>query len=180
MRSTPAAPRFSRTTCHARCSTSLRWMRSHSAWKRRFGDRLAARYSLTWSSRTLSCLAVLSPEGMRRSFRRHQTRIKQGPFPRPRLCCPSGCKRYYGPPATLPAERDFAGSPLIRAHRFPDSTSAGPGPARASPVPAPTLRPCRSLYPGRFLTAALQDLRGVHGLRRDFHGSAPPCPARTG
>src|SRR3990172_1922614 len=100
-------------------------MRSQSAWKRRFGDRLAARYSLTWSSRTLSCSVVLALAGM---------------------------------------------------HRLLPSSSS---PDEASPLPAPTVRPFRSLYPGGFLTAALQALRGVHGLRHLSPGSAPPCPLRA-
>src|SRR5215211_4845696 len=108
MRSTPAAPRFSRTTCHARCSTSLRWMRSQSAWKRRFGDRLAARYSLTWSSRTLSCLAVLSPEGMRRSFRPRHSTDEAGPLPSPPvlLSCAAQAVLRAPPPPTRPGH-DF-------------------------------------------------------------------------
>jgi hypothetical protein len=80
--------------------------------------------------------------------------MKQGPFPHRRLCCPSGSIGTTGPSATLPAERDFT-QRLIRAHRFPATTSQRPGPGRASPVPAPTMRPFRSPYPGRFLTAAL-------------------------
>ena len=34
--------------------------------------------------------------------------MKQGPFPRPRLCCPPGSIGTTGPSATLPARRDFA------------------------------------------------------------------------
>jgi hypothetical protein len=81
--------------------------------------------------------------------------MKHGPFPYPRLCCPAGSSGTTGRSATLPAGRDFAGSPLIRTHRFPGTTSAGPGPGRASPVPASTFQPFRSLYPGGFIAAAL-------------------------
>jgi hypothetical protein len=63
--------------------------------------------------------------------------MKQGPFPHPGLCCPPGCKRYYGPPATLPAGRDFAQRAYTRPS-LPGRTTADPGPARASPLPAPT------------------------------------------
>jgi hypothetical protein len=97
---------------------------------------------------------VLSPEGMRQSFRRHQARMKQGPFPRPRLCCPSGYKRYYGPPATLPAGRDFAGSPLIRAIAFRTAHPQTRG-QRGLPHPAPTIRAMPIPLPRGFLTAAL-------------------------
>ena len=106
----------------------------------------------TWSSRTLSCLAVLSPEGMRRSFQPRQTRMKQGPFPHPRLCCASGSSGTTGPSATHPAERDFANG--LYAPTAPGHAPADPGPGRASPVSASTIRPFRSLYRERFIAAA--------------------------
>jgi len=40
------------------------------------------------------------------------------------------------------------------------------------------MRPFRSPYPGRFMTAALQALHGFHGLRPKSPGSAPPCPPK--
>jgi hypothetical protein len=138
MRSTPAAPRFSRTCCHARSSTSLRWMRSQSAWNRRDGDRLAARYSLTWSSRTLSCLVWLGLSAMHRSFRHRRAQMKQSPFPHPRLCCPRATSGTTGSP---PPCRPDATSRLITAYTrpsLPERTTADPGPTRASPLPAPT------------------------------------------
>ncbi len=52
--STPGAPWLARTSNHARRSTSPRRIRSYNAWKRRFGDRLAARYSLCCRTRVLS------------------------------------------------------------------------------------------------------------------------------
>ncbi len=57
--------------------------------------------------------------------------------------CPSGTT---GPSATLPARRDFANG--LYAPSLPGRTYAAPGPGRASPVLAPTIRPFRSLYPG--------------------------------
>jgi hypothetical protein len=151
--SSPAAPRCSRTCSHARCSTSRRWMRSQNAWKRLPGDRLAARYSLTWSSRTLSISAVLSPEGMRRSSPPQQAGMKQGPFPRPGLWCPAGYERYYGPPATLPAGGDFAEG--LDAPLASHATGRAWGQRGLPHFPQRALRPCRSLYPGGFWTAAL-------------------------
>src|SRR5215211_7846236 len=81
--------------------------------------------------------------------------MKQGPFPHRRLCCPRGSIGTTGPSATLPAGTRLRGIPLIRAHRFPATTSQRPGPGRASPAPTSTMRPFRSPYPGRFITAAL-------------------------
>ena len=53
-RSTSNHFRFSRTSCQARHSISGRYMRSYSAWNRRFLLLLAAKYSPRWSSRDLS------------------------------------------------------------------------------------------------------------------------------
>src|SRR3990170_4630364 len=61
-------------------------MRSQSAWKRRFGDRLAARYSLTWSSRTLSCSVVLALAGMHRLLPSSSSADEAGPLPITRGC----------------------------------------------------------------------------------------------
>src|SRR5260370_36173692 len=60
--STPAAPRLRRTHSHASHRTSLRWIRSYRAWKRRPGCCLAAVPSLRWSRRTLSM--GLRPPGL--------------------------------------------------------------------------------------------------------------------
>ncbi len=81
--------------------------------------------------------------------------MKQSPFPRPRFCCPTGYERYYGLPATLPARRDFTGSPLIRAHRFPSEQPQTRGQRGLPHFPHRPFRPCRSLYLGGFMTAAL-------------------------
>jgi hypothetical protein len=92
---------------------------------------------------------VLSPEGMRRSFRRHQTRMKQSPFPHPRLCCPRATSGTTGSP---PPCRPSATSPTAYTRpSLPERTTADPGPARASPLPAPT-----------FPTMPLPLPRGVH------------------
>jgi hypothetical protein len=80
--------------------------------------------------------------------------MKQGPFPSPEVVLSIGLDRYYGP-LRHPPGRTRLRQRLIRAHRFPAERSQRPGPGRASPVPAPTMRPFRSPYPGRFLTAAL-------------------------
>jgi hypothetical protein len=81
--------------------------------------------------------------------------MKQGPFPRRRFCCPHGSSSTTGPSATLPAGTRLRGSTAYTRPSLPGHNPADPGPGRASPVPAPTVRPFRSLYPGGFLTAAL-------------------------
>ena len=57
-----------------------------------------------------------------------------------------GLERYYRPPATLPAERDFANG--LYAPIASRANIAALGAGEGSPVPAPTIRPFRSLYPG--------------------------------
>jgi hypothetical protein len=79
------------------------------------------------------------------------------------------------PPPPFRPVRDFTVPPLIRAHRFSGNQPQARG-GEGFSSPASTLRPFRSLYPGEFLTAAHQALRGVHGLRHLSPGSAPPCP----
>ena len=101
---------------------------------------------------------------------------KQAPSHRGRLCCPSRSSGTTSPSATLPAGTRLHGAAAYTRPSLPGQPTAGPGPGRASPAPASTLRPFRSLYPGEFLTAAHQALRGVHGLRHLSPGSAPPCP----
>src|ERR1035437_1648146 len=59
--STPAAPRLLRTRAHALHRTSLLWIRSYNAWKRRVLLCLAHTYSSRWSSRTLSTNIGLFP-----------------------------------------------------------------------------------------------------------------------
>src|SRR5262245_16060781 len=80
--SIPAEPRFDRTRFHASHRTSLRWMRSYSAWKRRSGDRLAAPPSRSWSCRTCSLgwLGRVAPT-MPSRLPPPSARLPQGPFP---------------------------------------------------------------------------------------------------
>ncbi len=80
--------------------------------------------------------------------------MKQGPFPHRRFCCPRGSSGTTGPSATLPAGTRLHGITAYTRPSLPEHQPAGPGPGRASPVPASTLRPFRSLYPGGFFTAA--------------------------
>src|ERR1700693_947395 len=61
--SIPAAPPLLRTRLHASHITSLLWIRSYSAWKRRVLLCLAHTYSLRWSCRTFSS-GILAVSGM--------------------------------------------------------------------------------------------------------------------
>src|SRR5206468_180465 len=99
----------------------------------------AARYSLTWSSRTLSCSVLLAPEGMHQSFPRQQARIKQRSFPSPPVLLSARLKRYYKPLRHPPGQTRLHGTTAYTRPSLPRHTSADPGPGRASPVPAPTI-----------------------------------------
>jgi hypothetical protein len=83
--------------------------------------------------------------------------MKQGPFPSRAVVLSVPLKRYYEPlrhpsgrHATSRDHRLYA--PIASRTTKP---AQHPGPKRASPLPAPTLRPFRSLYPGRFSARAL-------------------------
>lgn len=104
--------------------------------------------------------------------------MKHGPFPSPRLCCPAGSSGTAGRSATLPAGRDFAGSPLIRAHRFPGEGPQTRGRGGLPQFPQrPSSRSAPST-PGGSSPLRFQALRGFRGLRPEFPGSAPPCPLK--
>jgi hypothetical protein len=66
-----------------------------------------------------------------------------------------GLKRYDEPLRHPPGQPRLRGIAAYTRPSLPEHRSAGPGPGRASPAPASTMRPFRSPYPGRFLTAAL-------------------------
>ena len=81
--------------------------------------------------------------------------MKQGPFPSRAVVLSVPLKRYYGPIRHPAGGTRLHGIAAYTRPPLPEQNNADSGPARASPVPAPTLRPCRSLYPGGFLAAAL-------------------------
>jgi len=100
--------------------------------------------------------------------------MQQGPFPHRRLCCPTGSIGTTAPSATLPTRRDFPFRRLY-APAAPDHRTIGVGEgfpsSRAHLLPIPLPLPRR--VPRRL---HLQVFSAFHGLRRDFSGSAPPCP----
>ncbi len=91
--STPAEPRFRLTRRHASRRTSSLQIRSIRAWKRRFGDRLAAAHRRRCNWRTLSRGARLSGElgpgspAMPSRVLATTPCPPQGPFPPTAFCC---------------------------------------------------------------------------------------------
>src|ERR1035438_8599889 len=81
-------------------------------------------------------------------------------------------ERYYGRLRLPPGRRPLPGSTPVIGRRF-RRLSAGRfgrgGPLQSPPPPAERSAPS---YAGESLTAALQDLRRFHGLRREPPGSA--------
>jgi len=133
--SMPGAPALRRTCPHARCRTSLRWTLSYSAWNRRPGSALAARYSACCKARTASSSRSIPGVGLAQTaLTGHSlstcTWTKQRPFPHRRLCCPPGSTGTTAASDAVPAGRPLPGStPVIERHAPPTSTShrAGDG-----------------------------------------------------
>ena len=102
----PAAPSLLRTRSHAFCRTSLRQIRSNSAWKRRPGSRLAARKSACWSSRTLST-GLLGLAAMPSHLPPATRSTKAGPLPSAGVVA-TGIDGTTNPSDSLPARLPFA------------------------------------------------------------------------
>ncbi len=102
----PAAPSLLRTRSHAFCRTSLRQIRSNSAWKRRPGSRLAARKSACWSSRTLST-GLLGLAAMPSHLPPATRATKAGPLPSTGVVA-TGIDGTTNPSDSLPARPPFA------------------------------------------------------------------------
>ena len=102
----PAAPSLLRTRSHAFCRTSLRQIRSNSAWKRRPGSRLAARKSACWSSRTLST-GLLGLAAMPSHLPPATRATKVGPLPSTGVVA-AGIVGTTNPSDSLPARATFA------------------------------------------------------------------------
>src|SRR5213076_156135 len=86
--STPPAPRFLRTPCHAPHRATPLQIRSNSARQRRSRLRLAARHSVRWSSSTLhSGWLELALMPSRLPPRERVTKV--GALPSRQLSCPS-------------------------------------------------------------------------------------------
>jgi hypothetical protein len=115
-------------------------------------------------------LVVLDFSAMHRSFHRRKPRMKQGPF-LTRGCVVLELQAVLRTPRH-PAGRTRLRRRLIGAHRFPGERPQARGQRGLPRFPHRPFRRCRSLYPGEFLAAALQDLHGIRGLRPEFPGSA--------
>jgi hypothetical protein len=176
--SMPGAQRLRRTSPHARCRTSLRETLSYSAWNRRPGSALAARYSACCKARTASSSSTPTPgvglatTGTHRPSLQPAHRRNSGPSHHRRLCCPSGSIGTTASSDALLAGRPLPGRPVTGRHA--PASSAVAGPARASPVPTVTFQTFRALYAEEFLAAALPGLHRFHGLRPEGRGSALP------
>jgi hypothetical protein len=116
--STPAAPRLLRTRAHALHRTSLRWIRSYNAWKRRVLLCLAHTYSLRWSSRTLSSnIGLFSVSGMPSCLPLRP--LDQSRVPSLQRVVLRAFPGTTDPSDSLPAPHDF-GHPALYARSLPD------------------------------------------------------------
>src|SRR5436305_516271 len=97
----PGAPLLRRTATHARHRTSLRRTLSHSAWNRRPGSALAARYSVCCKARTGSkkerSLAAGLAETALTELSSSTPRIDEvAALPSPAVVLSARLKQYYG------------------------------------------------------------------------------------
>jgi hypothetical protein len=183
----PGAPRLRRTCSHARCKTSLRKSLSYSAWNRRPGSALAARYSACCKARTASRSSGfstptgvgLATTGTHRPSLPACAQTKQRPFPSPAVVLSVRLDRYYGRlrrPAGWPSPSRSPG------YRTPRSGACPQPPGQRGPPqfpPSPSKRSAPST-PGGSWRLHVQGLHRFHGLRPEGRGSAPPCPAHAG
>ena len=188
--SMPGAPLFVRTLTHARHRTSLRLILSYSAWNRRPGSALAARYSACCKARTGStgiprpdpCTAGLALTALTGPLL-HITRTDEAaalPSPQVVLSCGS-----TGTTAASDAHPASDPLPGVTGYRTPRSGSRNPqaaGPGRASPVPAATLDAFRAPYAGESFTAALPGSTPLPWPSPRSKGLGTPCtpPSRAG
>src|SRR6478736_4436318 len=166
-RSMPGAPSLRRTWLHARCSTSLRWTLSYSAWNRRSGSALAARYSACCRARTASSRRSTPEAGLAHTaLTGHSLSTcawtKQRPFPSPAVVLSVRLDRYYGRLRRRPGRSPT--SRLDTGYRTPRSGASPQSPGRGRPPlfpPSPSQRSAPST-PGsssrlcsRFCTASM-------------------------
>jgi len=147
---------------HASDRTSLRQIRSYSAWKRRSRLRLAAMYSLRWSSRTFS-MGWLGLATMPSRLPPGASVTKAGSLPSASVI--HRLRRYYEPlglpPDTIPFHLRFIGTACA-------DVAAGTGLSCSvlNFVGVPSSVPRRRPASFRFQADA------VCCLRRDMNGSA--------
>lgn len=165
--SMPGAPLLRRTWLHARCSTSLRWTLSYSAWNRRSGSALAARYSACCRARTASSRRSTPGAGLAHTaLTGHSLSTcawtKQRPFPSPAVVLSVRLDRYYGRLRRRPGRSPI--SRLVTGYRTPRSDESPQSPGRGRPPlfpPSPSQRSAPSTprsssrLNSRFCTASM-------------------------
>jgi hypothetical protein len=183
--SMPGAPLLLRTLAHAHHSTSLRWTLSYSAWNRRPGSALAARYSACCKARTGSAgtprpdpsaagLALTALTGPLL----HLTRTDEAAaLPSPQVVLSCGCYRYYGRlrrPPGQPSTSRF--QPVIGRHAPAAEIRRLPGRGGPPQFPPPLSIRSAPPTPGSPSRLRFQALHRFHGLHPDPKGSALPLP----
>ena len=173
--SMPGAPRLRRTCAHARCKTSLRESLSYSAWNRRPGSALAARYSACCKARTASRSSGfstptgvgLATTGTHRPSLPACAQTKQRPFPSPAVVLSVRLDRYYGRlrrPAGWPSPSRSPGYRTPRSGACPQPPGqrgppqVPPSPSkRSAPSPPGVLGGCTSRVFTASMAFALRD-----------------------
>ena len=184
--SMPGAPSLRRTWLHARCRTSLRWTLSYSAWNRRPGSALAARYSACCRARTASSRRSTPGAGLAHTaLTGHSLSTcawtKQRPFPSPAVVLSIQLDRYYGRlrrrPGRSPTSRLDTGYRTPRSGESPQSPGRGrpplfpPSPSQRS---APSTPRSSSRLNSRLCTASM-----AFTLKDGAQLSFDPAPSRA-
>ncbi len=147
--SMPGAPSLRRAATHARHKTSLRKISSRSAWNRRPGSALAARYSACAQGANRindrSRSGGTSQTGTHRAPPQHQARRRSsGPSHHRRLCCPLGSTGTTAASDPLPASDPFPEIIGYRTPRSDNTTRRSPdrgGPLQFPPPPSERSEP---------------------------------------
>ena len=182
----PGAPLFWRTAAHARHRTSLRRTLSHSAWNRRPGSALAARYSACCKARTGSKGALPKAAGLADTALteplpdRHHASTKQRPFPHRRLCCPPGSSSTTAASDAHPARHPLPGSAGYRARRSGDTIRRSPGRGGPLQFPPPLSGRSEPLTPGSPSRLSSRIFTASMAFTLNFGGSALPVSRPSG
>src|SRR5690348_11827545 len=185
----PGAPLLRRTPAHARRRTSLRRILSYSAWNRRPGSALAARYSACCKARTgspatgdpfaagLALTALTGP--LQTTLRTDEAAA----LPSPQVVLSRRSNRYYGRLRRHPASPLLPGPAGYRTPRSGDNTAghrAGEGLPRSRRHPRYVPRPLRRGVPhgcaSRLYTASM----AFTLITRARHSLAPPSTGGNG
>src|SRR6185312_11940900 len=169
---------------HARHRTSLRLILSYSAWNRRPGSALAARYSACCKARTGSpatgdpCAAGLALTALTGPLQTTLRTDEAAALPSPQVVLSCGSTGTTAASDAHPASHPLPGVTGYRTPRSGSNIRRPPGRGGPPQFPPPLSMRSAPHTPGSPSRLRFQALRRFRGLRPGFGGSALPAPAR--